>query len=203
VLVEGLGGPPIGIRHHDLREVLVHGLKDGAGLAVGALVENLAQVAKTVDARHAHAQALVLAYLLREPVGAQRQNVLGADSLGQRLNLFLSGPGHTSVRDEHVDVAALLPDEPLDLLDFIGQVGGLDDVIALAGELALNDDPALQVLAALTLPGAGECAVAPAVAGGEKRLHGLSEDLARDGHAQVLKAVPAEIVQVVHEPIRS
>jgi hypothetical protein len=77
-------------------------------------------------------------------------------------------------------------------------VRGPEHVVSLAGEFALDDEPALERLASLRLPGAGECAVPPGIARVKEGLNRLSKDFPRDGEAQLLEAIPAETVKVVY-----
>ena len=71
-------------------------------------------------------------------------------------------------------------------------------MIGSARELALDDKVTADVLLAGWIPGTGERAVSTTVVGVEKRLNGLAKNISRNGEAELLKAVPTEVVQIVH-----
>ena len=71
-------------------------------------------------------------------------------------------------------------------------------MIGSARELALDDKVTADVLLAGWILGTGERAISTTVVGVEKRLNGLAKNVSRNGEAELLKAVPTEVVQIVH-----
>jgi hypothetical protein len=65
-------------------------------------------------------------------------------------------------------------------------------------ELALDDEAPCKRLLPGRIPRAGERSVPTAIAGIEEGLDCLTEDFARNRQAELLEAVPAERVEIVH-----
>src|SRR5262249_45062023 len=84
------------------------------------------------------------------------------------------------------------------LFRLIGEIVHAQVSVTLAREFALDDEPSRQNFSGLRFPSAGKGAITPGVGGDEKRFHGLTQNLARNCQAQLLKAVPTQTVKVIH-----
>ncbi len=104
VLVERRGGPLVGVCDDDLGEVLAHRLQDNACLSVGAVAEDLTQVAQSVDAWDEHTKVRLLANLLLDPAGAEDSDVLRTGLSQDHFDVFATPAGEARVRHEYVGI---------------------------------------------------------------------------------------------------
>src|SRR5581483_7333553 len=121
-----------------------------------------------------------------------------ADGLVQRFDLLRRGAREARIGHQNIAIAQTFLDKSLGLFQLIRQIRGLQILVFLVCELALNDEAAFYVLVPMRDPGTRKCSVPAAVIGVQKGFYRLTEDLPGHCQTELLKAVPTETVQVVH-----
>src|SRR5713101_2594326 len=90
------------------RKVFSHGVEKGLGLTKRAPVQNLAEVAQSINARYEHSQTLAFTNLLIYPIRAKTSKLLNSCRAERLAELFMLGSGDVEVRQQYIRVTQFL-----------------------------------------------------------------------------------------------
>ncbi|MFI5887659.1 hypothetical protein [Streptomyces sp. NPDC051554] len=200
MVLHGLDGAPVCVGDHERGQFVSQIAEMGLCLGVGAFVEDLGEVAESVDAGDEGPQALAGGDGVADPLAVEDQWVRDAGIEQPFSDAGFRAAGDPCVGEQDVAAAQSLVHQCPGLGEFVAEAGGREGGVGFLGVFALQDEGAVgDVLDAdrvwWLLPGAVEGAVVSAVVGVGEGVDGLCPHLAEYGCAQVLEGAPAQGVQ--------
>ena len=198
VAFDGARRPPVGICHHERRQVVLKVAEQRPRLGIRAFIEDLRQVAQAVHPGHEHAEPSAAGDRLVQPSAAEDERVRDACTAKQRADGLFGRARHASIGHEHVRSARSPGGQRPGLRNLALHRRWDECLIAARNELALQDERAARQVDSVdrVRPRAVERAVTPSVPAVGERLHRLTPDLTQNGGAEILEATPAKRVQL-------
>lgn len=132
------------LRENEFVEVGPHGVEDGSGLTVGTVIQDLGEIAESVETRDQSAQPTRPSDRLVEPRGSEHKDVPHASRLQRLGDRFFAYSSDTCVRHEHVDIASTCRNQPFRLVELVSKVAQTDSASRLGRVFALSDELAFK-----------------------------------------------------------